>query len=356
MSYGTSFINVLLISSILLVLVFMNLTSVKFDFNYDSYGNTYDSQTHYSTSYNLHSKIPLQQLVGELSPSDEALCEKRGGKYFHDTILPESVTHTNRKIPRIIHFTSRTRCLSNVFHATLSAWRLTNHSVYLHDEDAIDRLMFRKWNMFPHLQEVMKCIGAGAEKADLWRYLVMWEYGGIYSDIDNSPGEDMLSNITIIKPDDDSFFLPDAGAGFPSQWFFAASPSHPVFYFTTMQTLLRLSGVPNLSDKYIPFVTGPGALKVGMIEAINNGYPEPGVYNGVDNCNVTILDNRNHRIVVRESVRRDSKSDGLIFMNMSKYGDGKEKRLETYSCLHLLYYQRNNKLKPEDARFGKNNV
>ena len=83
---------------------------------------------------------------------------------FYDTILPESITHTNRKIPKVVHFTSRTRCLSKVFYDNVQKWRLANHSVYLHDEDAMNKLMFKKWNLFPHLQEVMKCVGRGAEK------------------------------------------------------------------------------------------------------------------------------------------------------------------------------------------------
>ena len=64
----------------------------------------------------------------------------------------------------MVHFTSRTRCLSKRFNDNLQKWRLANHSVYLHDEDAMNRLMFKKWDLFPHLQEVMKCIGSGAEK------------------------------------------------------------------------------------------------------------------------------------------------------------------------------------------------
>jgi len=118
-----------------------------------------------------------------------------------------------------------------------------------------------------------------AAKADLWRYLALWEYGGIYTgkwsilfrrseakrnqdilmakpkqvvttnmlsisffsqptpsisieytdenkhdhtqsiDMDNAPGE--LFNASTLTPDIDAFFLPEQG-GFPSQYFFGA--------------------------------------------------------------------------------------------------------------------------------------
>jgi mannosyltransferase OCH1-like enzyme len=46
----------------------------------------------------------------------------------------------------------------------------------------------------------MKCVTNGATKSDIWRYLVLYTYGGIYTDIDNSPNE--FDEKTISKTDD----------------------------------------------------------------------------------------------------------------------------------------------------------
>jgi len=49
----------------------------------------------------------------------------------------------------------------------------------MHDDKAVKRLFdSRKWPEFPLLKEVLPCLSSGAMKADYWRYLAIWEYGG----------------------------------------------------------------------------------------------------------------------------------------------------------------------------------
>ena len=85
----------------------------------------------------------------------------------------------------------------------------------MRDDAAVDRLFDRDW------PESLSCILTGAGKADLWRYLLLWEYGGIYTDIDNAPG-DLFLNGTVISDEMDSFFEQELG-GFPSQYFLAGT-------------------------------------------------------------------------------------------------------------------------------------
>ena len=87
----------------------------------------------------------------------------------------------------------------------------------------------------------------------MWRYLLIWEYGGIYTDIDNCPGKDWDEN--TIKPTDDAYFLQEEGR-FPSQWFFAASVRHPILYFTMLYALYKLTIVEDLSRNIVPLITG----------------------------------------------------------------------------------------------------
>ena len=69
----------------------------------------------------------------------------------------------------------------------------------------------------------MRCVRfKGAMKIDVWRILIVYKYGGIYSDIDHYPGS-KLSETDPIQPDDEAFFLSDAW-GRPSQWWFAMEP------------------------------------------------------------------------------------------------------------------------------------
>ena len=124
-------------------------------------------------------RIPLHELVNS-NPNVTCNPGKSLKRIIHDTILPENITHT-RKIPKIIHVTSFTRCMTPPFLDNLDRWRLPDHSFYFHDEWAVDRLMAKYWPEFPQLQLMLQCTVSGAAKADVWRLLVLWEYGGIYT-------------------------------------------------------------------------------------------------------------------------------------------------------------------------------
>ena len=138
--------------------------------------------------------------------------------YCPNKFDPRSIVK-GRKIPKIVHLTSKTKCFTQNYIENLKRWRFPEHSFFVHDDAAMEDLFSRDWPEFPLLHRVLPCLRTGAAKADLWRYLALYEYGGIYTDIDNSPGPMML-NGTIITDDMDSFFEVEGG-GFPSQYFLA---------------------------------------------------------------------------------------------------------------------------------------
>jgi len=106
----------------------------------------------------------------------------------------ENATTTKSKIPRILHMTGYSSCVTKPFYDGMLQWQQQlgrDYAFVFHNEDAVDALMFDKeWPEFPQLQHSMHCLknAGGAAKADLWRYLALWEYGGIYTDMDNLPG------------------------------------------------------------------------------------------------------------------------------------------------------------------------
>jgi hypothetical protein len=180
---------------------------------------------------------------------------------YNMIVEPNSSAFGPCKIPRIMHFTMRRRCLPPDLFKTLQKWQaaLPGHSIYFHDDEAVDKLMNQDWPEFPHLSKVFTCLKfGGAIKIDVWRALVLYKYGGIYSDIDNWPtkkfGED------TIRPDDEAFFLSDIWQR-PSQWFQAMEPNHPIAYFTILEILTRVLAMPSLADIKPVFLTGPDALK-----------------------------------------------------------------------------------------------
>lgn len=145
-------------------------------------GNMPQSQSEHDEDSDRHS-IPLDRLTAVSNSTCPPPLQ----------FLPNHIyeSPSNRRIPKIIHMTSKSRCLSSNFFDNIRLWPtyLKGHSLYLHDDASVERLLSRKWPLFPHLNMTRRCLRSGAGLADLWRYLVLYQYGGIYTDIDNAPGQ-----------------------------------------------------------------------------------------------------------------------------------------------------------------------
>ena len=158
-------------------------------------------------------RIPLEELIHSQS---NVTCDPAGKPWkrliqstlwTEALLFPQQSPHQNnsvptnssrRKIPNMVHVTSKTRCMTPPFRDNLDKWRFPGYGFYFHDEVAMDRLLAKYWPEFPHLQWIQQhCMISGAAKADLWRLLVLWEYGGIYTDIDNAPGPGFQNGTAI---------------------------------------------------------------------------------------------------------------------------------------------------------------
>ena len=188
-----------------------------------------------------------------------------------------------------------------------------------------------------------------AAKADLWRYLMIWKYGGIYSDIDCSPSK---FNVSSIQSTDDAF-IPLEALGVPSQYFFAASPRHPVMYLSAKHALQTLSFRSDIAAGEVAKTSGPGAFKTGFIlfqqlaGIESNGYVTEGVYRGAHDRSVRIVGSKEfpHEYILREGVKNNKKKD-YAQMGMTHFHEAGEKfnQRHTYNrvktsvgCLEVRY-------------------
>lgn len=244
-----------------------------------------------------------------------------------------------RKIPKVIHMTSKSRCMTEAFAANMDAWRLRGHSLFLHDDAAVDRLLWRRsWPEFPDLRDAMRCVHPGAGVADVWRYVMLYEYGGIYTDIDNAPGP-LLGG--AIENGTDALFEVE-GERFPSQYFFAASPHHPLMKLAVNSAISRVMEVTSVKNQYVPFVTGPGATKSAMIRFMGNGYPKRGVYHGTNDPNRTVTIVGDPKAArqghyVRRNTKNVNKKEGMGAMDMPHWSHKKNTQdLPDISCVALI--------------------
>jgi hypothetical protein len=238
-------------------------------------------------------------------------------------------------IPRILHLMSKSPCVSSDIQDNIHQWhnRLTpfGYSIVFHDEAAVERLLHGKtWPEFPHLQLFLRNCGVltGSSptttivKANVWKYLVLWEYGGVYTDLDTVPGE-WLWNGTTTTPSStssssstlgwldpttssivDAWLLPTRDTGHAAPYFMVARPKHPLFYFAVLRTLFLLGevkhGVSSQNDNVMASVTGISVLQSALqhFRQLQNRdwyKPDhydptlsPGIYVGMNNRSVTV--------------------------------------------------------------------
>ena len=195
--------------------------------NKSSYGNQFSNDNGLKKCVDLtndSNQIDVKALLdvsGGIEAAAAAAACPKDQIYMHNTFDPGSVNQAGRKVPKIIHMTSKNKCFTKKYSDNADLWKFEGYSFFMHDDVAVQRLVNSKaWPEFPLLKEALPCLNSGAMKADYWRYLATWEFGGIYTDMDNAPGY-QFNNGSIIADDDDALFEVERG-GFPSQYFYAS--------------------------------------------------------------------------------------------------------------------------------------
>mmetsp|Transcript_13919 Transcript_13919/g.30218 ORF Transcript_13919/g.30218 Transcript_13919/m.30218 type:complete len:535 (-) Transcript_13919:861-2465(-) len=191
-----------------------------------SVGNDRPVKGLYSLEYDPRKKVFKPSLFPHCALLRWVQLEKEhncpAGHEYVTVIHPPAISRRSEgatKIPKIIHLSSPTNCLPSY---TAEALRRLTHehvsqayAIYVHSSSTMDNFLFqREWTIFPQVKEGVLCgtgkLNAVAEaaikelkvgnstdqrrriadritlglKRDIWRYMVLWEYGGITLDID----------------------------------------------------------------------------------------------------------------------------------------------------------------------------
>ena len=228
---------------------------------------------------------------------------------IYDRILPSQPQHdtthsppTRRKIPKLIHISYKSRCVpAEVYGDGIQQWKdtLDDHALYFHDDTAIALFFEQPWihDVFPALHKLLEhCIlFRGAMTIDIWRMLILYQFGGWYTDIDNVPAKEFQnqnnhSNTTssTLLPND-TFFSVVANkqrvskrSGRPSkspkkinQNVFAMTPHHPIAYYTIQRILYNLEHmVDNIQRVKVVETTGPSAFYNGYHDYFRMTYQQ----------------------------------------------------------------------------------
>ena len=322
----------------------------KFDLNANLQERDVTTQSKISQAtpdYRFSTKVPPLDKLAAISVLESCPYQSRKVENVH---LSLSVSLETPKIPRIVHQTSKSRCLTAAFTNVTSHWKLSGWSYYFHDDDAIDRLFKLEFPEFPHLRNIFRnCMTNGTLKADLWRYLVLWVYGGVYADFDSAPNK---FSFDTIDDSDDGFFVVEQ-YHILSQWFMAMSPRHPLMYYAIQHSLLNLLEAEDTQQIGAHAKTGPHAMHKAymdfrkdageIIDPLGPGFKpvRSGVFTGSQNRTIRVVgvgENENEyvqRLAITASVRkRDYKKMGMT--HFSKFTASNGGRRSGSTCLGAM--------------------
>ena len=218
--------------------------------------------------------------------------------HAHATETSPSFDTPSWAIPRQIFQTSKSHCVVPSLTRATQQWKdiflPLEHAkdywnYYLFDDTDLLAYMhsFAKTysTEFPLLVEIVQsCLepspNAGTLLADLWRYCILWEHGGIYADMDAIPNPP-LQDFIVLPQDNGHYPYPQVDALFVveqyhllSQYFLAAAPRHPLLWYTIHYALRNIL----LSDTDVHLLnpartTGPHALHEGFRAFLQEASP-----------------------------------------------------------------------------------
>jgi len=159
-------------------------------------------------------------------------------------------------IPKIIWQTYKDPRLSleSYMYEASETWKAKNPDYeyrYMDDDEAAK---FVKDEYGDEMHQLFINVPVGVMRGDMWRYLVVYKYGGIYADLDTL----CLKPIdTWIKEGKDFIVCPEHQDHF-CQWTFAASAGHPILKTVIDLMVERLKNADYTMPHFVHYLTGPG--------------------------------------------------------------------------------------------------
>jgi hypothetical protein len=264
---------------------------------------------------------------------------------------------------------------------TLSSSPPMSLSYRFFDDEAMDAYLYDdRWSdVFPTLSLALRCIDHAklpVMKADLWRYLILWENGGIFADLDVLPHPDLVNYLIYGgesdraeggggddrqelsaggdnrgNADDAVFVLVDQdNQRVLSQWFLAASPKHPLMHYAIQEAAAHVLR----GKRAIPIQqTGPRALYVAtdrFLSAATASSPlfssrelQAGVtyYGGYPAINGTAdpTQHTNQGILVGNSNVRRSRSFRVLPSAMARNDAVRKEKTKGYKLMNMTHYR-----------------
>ena len=237
-----------------------------------------------------HRKHTLEQVRSEVEAM-EAMLDPAQDQQRLDRLMKDSRPVDMKEyvvIPPVIHLTWKTKHLPHYGETNRKAWKSLNkgYKVKVYDDDDIDAYVRKYFGDFMEFWDILKPV----QRADVFRYVVMWKEGGVYADIDVEPirpvrewmgngtagtlhwrsanviiGWEMLTD----REDWEEFFASQLQL---CQWTFASSPGHEMWKYVLDWMLRYFVEGRHLKYPSVIRSTGPGMFSNAIKDFLKDKY------------------------------------------------------------------------------------
>ena len=170
-------------------------------------------------------------------------------------------------IPKIIWQTYKDPydSLTPYMHEAMNTWKNLNPEYehrYMDDKQASEFVLNeygKEWH------DIFVGLPVGVMRGDLWRYMIVYKYGGVYADLDT----ECLDPVSSWMLDDKQFIVCPETSDHFCQWTFAASPEHPILKSVLDLIKQRLLNPEYGSEHFVHTHTGPAIWTDGINKALD---------------------------------------------------------------------------------------
>jgi mannosyltransferase OCH1-like enzyme len=147
----------------------------------------------------------------------------------------------------------------------IDSWRkLSNEfNYYFYDNEMCSKFMSE--NFDEKINQAYNMLPMAVMKADLWRYCVIYKYGGIYSDVDT------VCNINPNIFINNSYLTvsPEINTNYFCQWTFSAPAGSPILKTIIDLSVERILSTEIKGEHIIHYLTGPACFTDGILKYLS---------------------------------------------------------------------------------------
>jgi mannosyltransferase OCH1-like enzyme len=179
--------------------------------------------------------------------------------YMTDLNIPKNIFQTHKSIDFVNSNSTYKKCMNSWIQH--SSAKLGNYRYFFYDNEMCDE--FIKTNFEEDVYQAYSRLPMAVMKADLWRYCIIYTYGGIYADADamclvNPDLFTAAKTLLVCGPENSTHLC---------QWFFAAPKKSPLLKSIIELSVKRILEISEIKGEHIiHYLTGPGCFTDGIEE------------------------------------------------------------------------------------------